>query len=175
MIIAVMAFTALTNTFHISSAPFDGEYTFSELYDGPDIGDSDEFRGFVNARWREAQSRGHRELMLTKVEIPELTADDFPGLQWELADKLSKNQFEGANDLLDKVPDVVAARVRRHMEETAEIIFTCKQGEEVHMAISYWKPKDQQIVMTVLGLPLGQAPPGQASSGQAPQTTKTEQ
>jgi hypothetical protein len=147
---AAMAFTALTNIFWVSSAPFGGAFVRAGTYDGPDIGDSAEFRGFINARWQEAQARGHKELMVTRVEVPALSAGDFPGLLFDISHSLSRNDYEGVNEYLDRVPDMVHKKILDHMTATAEVTFTCKQGDGIHMSVSSWKPAGEQCVAVML-------------------------
>ena len=148
-------YVELVNTFRVITASVDpaagnlGDASLAGQYDGPEVGENDNFRNFVNVRWTEAQARGHLFMFITRaVGGAPLTADDFPNELYELSRLLRSGDYEAAQHVLDDAEKLVM-----EADAPAEVIdpvFMCMRMGGVHVVIRYWLPAEAQVSVKFL-------------------------
>lgn len=152
--------TPLSSILRVATRPFGAEeFEFAREYAGPPVGENADFMAFVNLRWTEAQARGHREMVVSALAVPAAEAM-FPGLLHQINSLLSGGNFDAANALLDSV-DGMADRIAEAISQTAEVVFSCRQGDGVHETFAAWR-EGREITYTML--------PGAATLSESPPT-----
>lgn len=156
--------TPLSSCLRVASRPFGGEeYEYVREFAGPPVGENDDFMAFINLRWREAQARGHRDMVVSALTAPG-AEDLLPGLLHQVNEALSRGDYESTHRLLDEV-DGMGDR----LAPDAKVVFSCRQGAGVHETYAAWR-KGRECTYTLLEpLPRqGAATPPPKNSSDAP-------
>lgn len=161
-------YVAAPNSYRVTSAPVDpagvqGALVLAGTYMGPPPEDA-AFRDFANARWGEAQARGHAYMLIALAAATALAAEDFPGHLHALAGQLERGDYAGAERTL-----AAAERDARARPCAAAPVYMCVRLGGVHSSTRYWLPPAEQTTVTLIAPPPGApGPPGAAGPPGAP-------